>query len=423
MIDYAQIFGGSQRRDSPRNATRTSSQKENTQALLIDYWFIGPLVCLLCIGVVMTGSASIGISDKETNQPLYYLMRQISYIGVGLLLAFCVLQVRLSVWQRFGPYLLVGAIILLILVLIPGIGLQINGSARWINLGLVNLQPSEFAKLFFVIYLAGYLERRKEEIQKTLKGFLIPVVLLTMTSLLLFVEPDFGAIVVLAATVFGMLFLAGVRLLHFSIFVAVVVAALVIMSFSAPYRIERLVTFLNPWDDPFDSGFQLTQALIAFGRGEWFGVGLGSSVQKLFYLPEAHTDFVFAVIAEELGLAGSFIVIGLFSVVIWKIFCVASLAEKIENSFAAHLAYGIGLWLGLQVIINLGVNMGVLPTKGLTLPLMSYGGSSMVAVCVALAIVVRINHEVRCELCAFPAKYSKNRKNTRRAGQYSKKSR
>ncbi len=421
MINYAQIFSGVQQRDQSRSASRTSSPKDR-QSLVIDYWFIGPVICLLCIGVVMTGSASIGISDKEMNQPLYYLIRQIIYVGVGLLLAFCALQVRLSIWKKSGPYLLVGAIMLLILVVIPGIGLQINGSARWINLGVVNLQPSEFAKLFFVIYLAGYLERRKEEIRETLKGFLIPVVLLTMTSLLLFIEPDFGAIVVLAATVFGMLFLAGVRLSHFSIFVAVVVAALVAMAFSAPYRIERLVTFLNPWDDPFDSGFQLTQALIAFGRGEWFGVGLGSSVQKLFYLPEAHTDFVFAVIAEELGLAGSFIVIGLFSIVIWKIFCVAAQAEKIGNSFAAHLAYGIGLWLGLQVIINIGVNMGVLPTKGLTLPLMSYGGSSMVAVCVALAIVVRINHEVSGLLCASPTKFP-TKKNVRYAGQHSRRSR
>ncbi|NOX42204.1 MAG: putative lipid II flippase FtsW [Gammaproteobacteria bacterium] len=400
MINYAKIFDGFWQRKQPGSRStsqRSSSQNNKTQSLILDYWFVGSVVCLLCIGVVMTGSASIGISDKVMHQPLYFLTRQIAYVGVGLLLAFCVLQVRLSFWQKSGPFLLIGAITLLILVVVPGIGLQVNGSARWISLGFVNLQPSEFTKLFFIIYLSGYLVRRGEEIRETLKGFLIPIVLLTITSLLLFAEPDFGAVVVLSATVFGMLFLAGVRLLHFTVFVAVVIAALVGMAFSAPYRMQRLTTFLNPWDDPFNSGFQLTQALIAFGRGEWFGVGLGASVQKLFYLPEAHTDFVFAVIAEELGLAGSFIVIGLFSIVVWRILYVASQAEKIGNCFAAYLAYGIGLWLSLQVIINLGVNMGVLPTKGLTLPLMSYGGSSMVMVCISLAIVMRIFYEVHNE--------------------------
>jgi len=393
VINYAQIFNGLQQRDSSHKTGQVPVSKD-ANSLAVDYWFIGPVICLLCLGVVMTGSASIGISDKEMNQPLYFFIRQIMYVGIGLFTAFCVLQIPMSLWQKTGPYFLVAVIALLVLVMVPGIGSHINGSTRWISFGVANLQPSEFAKLFFIIYLAGYMVRRKDELRTTLKGFLIPVLLLTVTSFLLFIEPDFGAIVVLATTVFGMLFLAGVRLLHFSIFVAVVVIALVVMAFTEPYRIERLVTFLNPWDHPFDSGFQLTQALIAFGRGEWFGVGLGASVQKLFYLPEAHTDFVFAVIAEELGLAGSFVVIGLFAVVIWKIFCVGAQAEKIENYFAAHLAYGIGLLVSLQVIINLGVNMGVLPTKGLTLPLMSYGGSSMLSVCIALAMIVRIKYEV-----------------------------
>lgn len=374
------------------NQQRTNNKK--SLPLAIDYWFFGAVVCLLCIGMVMTGSASISVSDKETQQPLYYLMKQVVFVGIGVALASCVLYVRLSVWERAGPFLLVGAVALLAVVLVPGIGLEVKGSMRWISLGLVNLQPSELVKLFFIIYLAGYLVRRKEEISETLKGFLKPVALLTVTSLLLFAEPDFGAVVVLSVTVFGMLFLAGVRLSHFAVFVLVVLASLVMMAFSAPYRMERLTTFLNPWEDPFNSGFQLTQALIAFGRGEWFGVGLGGSVQKLFYLPEAHTDFVFAVIAEELGLFGSFVVITLFAIVIWRTFAVASMAEKSGSRFASYLAYGIGLWISIQTIINLGVNMGVLPTKGLTLPLMSYGGSSMITTCIAMALVMRIYYEL-----------------------------
>lgn len=377
-------------------ATRVNHRQGGTSPMFqsMDRWFVFSVVSLMCFGLVMTGSASIGISDRETQQPLYYVIRQMLYLGVGLVAALCVLNLRLSVWQRLGPYLLVGSMFLLVLVLVPGIGVQVKGSARWINLVMFNLQPSELAKLFFIIYLAGYLVRRNDEIRETLKGFLKPVVLLTLTSLLLFAEPDFGAVVVLSATVFGMLFLAGVRLLHFSVFVLVVVAALVAMAFSAPYRIERLTTFMNPWSDPFNSGFQLTQALIAFGRGEWFGVGLGGSVQKLFYLPEAHTDFVFAVIGEEFGLVGSIAVILLFSVMVWRIFRIAARAEQAGDKFAAYLSYGIGMWISLQAIINIGVNMGVLPTKGLTLPLMSYGGSSIVVVCMALAMVMRVNYEV-----------------------------
>ena len=388
MSSYVQIANSLSRRIGQR------SKKAGAQPFAIDYWFFGAVISLLCIGVVMTGSASISIAEREMQQPLYYLFRQLIYIGIGVVAAYCVLHIPLVFWEKTGPYFLVGAIALLVAVLVPGIGLQVNGSTRWINLGVANLQPSEFVKLFFVVYLAGYLVRRKKEIRETLKGFVKPVALLTITSLLLFAEPDFGAVVVLSATVFGMLFLAGVRLLHFSMFVFIVFSALVAMALSAPYRMERLTTFLNPWDDPFNSGFQLTQALIAFGRGEWLGVGLGGSVQKLFYLPEAHTDFVFAVIAEELGLLGSFVVIGLFSIVIWRTFTIASIAEQAGKRFAAYLAYGVGLWFSLQVIINLGVNMGVLPTKGLTLPLMSYGGSSMVSICLALALVMRVYHEI-----------------------------
>lgn len=388
MSSYVQIANSLSRRIGQR------SKKAGAQPFAIDYWFFGAVISLLCIGVVMTGSASISIAEREMQQPLYYLLRQLIYVGIGLVAAYCVLHIPLVFWEKTGPYFLVGAIALLVAVLVPGIGLQVNGSTRWINLGVANLQPSEFVKLFFVVYLAGYLVRRKKEIRETLKGFVKPVALLTITSLLLFAEPDFGAVVVLSATVFGMLFLAGVRLLHFSMFVFIVFSALVAMALSAPYRMERLTTFLNPWDDPFNSGFQLTQALIAFGRGEWLGVGLGGSVQKLFYLPEAHTDFVFAVIAEELGLLGSFVVIGLFSIVIWRTFTIASIAEQAGKRFAAYLAYGVGLWFSLQVIINLGVNMGVLPTKGLTLPLMSYGGSSMVSICLALALVMRVYHEI-----------------------------
>lgn len=360
-----------------------------------DYWLPGAALVLLALGWVMVGSSSITIAERELGQPFYYLLRQAVYIGVGLALSLAVLRTRLVYWEKAGAALLALGVGLLILVLIPGIGRQVNGSLRWLAFGPFNVQPSELVKLCVVVYMSGYLVRRGQDVNDSAHGFLRPMGIVAVIALLLLMEPDFGATVVIVSTVLGMLFLNGVRLRHFGALIALASAALAILAFTSPYRLQRLTTFLDPWADPYNSGFQLTQALIAFGRGEWFGVGLGGSVQKLFYLPEAHTDFLFAVLAEELGLAGACLVIGLFGVLVWRAFNLAKLADQAGQRFAALLAYGLGLWLALQSFINLGVNMGMLPTKGLTLPLMSYGGSSIVVSCVAVALLMRIDKEVR----------------------------
>ena len=299
--------------------------------------------------------------------------------------------------------LLLTAFALLLLVLVPGVGVEVNGASRWISVGLFRMQVSEPAKLFFIIYLASYLARHGEEVRTQISGFLKPLGLLAIAALLLLLEPDFGATVVLAAIVMGMIFMAGVKLLQFGGMLGLGAVLMAGMAVSSPYRMKRLTTFVDPWADPFDSGFQLTQSLIAIGRGEWFGVGLGASIQKLFYLPEAHTDFVFAVLAEELGLLGVCTVIALYAVLVWRAFVIAAQAVKAENFFASYLAYGIGIWFGLQSFINIGVNMGLLPTKGLTLPLMSYGGSSMVVMCAAVALLFRIDHETRCTAAGMSA--------------------
>ena len=292
---------------------------------------------------------------------------------------------------------------MLLLVLVPGVGVEVNGAARWINAGLFRMQVSEPAKLLFIIYLARYLARHGEEVRSRISGFIKPIGLLAIAALLLLLEPDFGATVVLTATVMGMIFMAGVKLLQFSGLLGGAGLLLASLAVSSPYRMNRLTTFMDPWADPFDSGFQLTQSLIAIGRGEWFGVGLGSSIQKLFYLPEAHTDFVFAVLAEELGLLGVCFVIVVYAVLVWRAFLIAAQAARAENLFAAYLAYGIGIWFGLQSFINIGVNMGLLPTKGLTLPLMSYGGSSMIVMCAAIALLLRVDYETRCTATGMSA--------------------
>lgn len=363
-----------------------------------DRWDYGLLVSALFLaglGLVMVASASVSIADKALSQPLYYFWRQAGNLGFALALAAVTLCVATPVWRRLGPVLLVLGIVLLAVLLLPGVGREVNGSTRWMRFGALNLQPSEVMRLFLVIYLAGYLVRRTEEVRSRLGGFLKPVVLLSLIAALLLLEPDYGATVVMFATALGMMFLAGVPLTIFFVWVLVTISFFACLVLAAPYRLERLLIFMNPWSDPYGSGFQLTQALIAIGRGEWFGVGLGASVQKLFYLPEAHTDFLFAVLAEELGLVGMLCVISLFAFIVIRAMQIGARAEKLGNPFCAYLAYGVGLLIALQSVINIGVNMGVLPTKGLTLPLMSYGGSSLVVSCVCVALLLRIDHELR----------------------------
>jgi len=358
---------------------------------VLDPWLLGAVLALLVLGLVMVASASISIAERQTGQPFYYLWRQTIFVAVGLLVSTVVLRTRLVYWERLGPVLLLFGLVLLVAVL--GLGREINGSTRWLGLGLFNLQPSELMKLFIVVYLAGYLVRRGEEVRRSVKGFLKPMLLVGLIGGLLLAEPDFGAAAVITATVLGMMFLGGVRLWQFGVLFTGILGAAAALVLAAPYRMARLTSFADPWADPFDSGFQLTQALIAFGRGEWWGVGLGGSVQKLFYLPEAHTDFLFAVLAEELGLVGVLAVVGLFTLLVWRAFVIGRRAQQAGSDFATYLSYGLGLWLGMQAFINLGVNMGVLPTKGLTLPLMSYGGSSIVVTCMACALLLRVSHE------------------------------
>ncbi len=298
--------------------------------------------------------------------------------------------------------------------MLPGIGVEVNGSTRWINLAVFRLQVSEPAKLLALIYMAGYLVRHGEEVRYTGAGFLKPLGLLLIAALLLLMEPDFGATVVLMTTALVMMFMAGVSLWKFGGLIAVAGTAFAALALLSPYRLQRLTAFIDPWNDPFNTDFQLTQSLIAIGRGEWFGVGLGASIQKLFYLPEAHTDFVFAVLAEELGLIGILVLLGLYALVVYRTYVIAARAEQGGNLFAAYLAYGIGTWLGMQAVINVGVNTGLLPTKGLTLPLLSYGGSSMLVTCIAIALLLRIDYETRCNVNSLPASGTEASKRRRR---------
>jgi cell division protein FtsW len=350
---------------------------------------------LLFIGLVMVCSASITVADSRLEQPLYFFIRQFAFAMVGLAVAWAFISVRLAVWQRIAPQLLMAGVAMLIMVLIPGIGREVNGSSRWLPLGPVNLQVAELIKLFAIIYIADYLQRHHGQLHVSFLKVLAPLTLLGIAALLLLLQPDMGSMVVIMSTVLAMLFLGGARLDVFATLIGVMGMLFAMLVWIAPYRLERLQSFMDPWADPFGSGFQLTQALIAFGRGDWFGVGLGSSMQKLFYLPEAHTDFLYSIIAEELGLVGAITVIVLFFIFIWRALAIGRAAEQAGQVFGAQIAYGIGIWLGLQACVNIGVNMGALPTKGLTLPLMSYGGSSLVIVCAAIALLFRVDMETR----------------------------
>lgn len=361
-----------------------------------DLILVMTIFALLGLGLIMVTSASIDMAQRHFHQPFYYTFRQCMGLTLGAFGALIVLMCPIQTWYRFAGFMMIAALALLVLVLIPGIGKVVNGSARWLNLGVSAFQVSEFAKLAVVIYLSSYIVRHREALRQEISGFIRPMALLSMVAVLLVLEPDFGATVVVMTTVLAMLFLAGVPLSQFLLLLALVGGVLGAVAISAPYRLERLASFLDPWAVPFDSGYQLTQALIAFGRGEWFGVGLGSSIQKLFYLPESHTDFVFAVLAEELGLMGALATLSLYILFVWRGMIIGLNAEKRGDRFAAFIAYGISFWIGLQTMINIGVNTGVLPTKGLTLPFLSYGGSSVSVIGVAVGLLLRVDYENRC---------------------------
>jgi cell division protein FtsW len=352
-------------------------------------------LALLLVGLVAISSASIEYAEWHFQNPWYHSQRHLMYLLAGIIAAVASYHVRTEFWQSTGWWWLFGALVLLILVLIPGVGREVNGSQRWLPLGPATLQPSEFAKLAVVIYLAGYMVRREHEMRHQWQGFLKPMAVLFATTLLLLFEPDFGATVIVAATAFGMLFLAGVKVGHFMVVVLGALGALAVLVISEPYRVKRLTAYTDPWADPYNTGFQLTQSLIAFGRGEWLGVGLGNSVQKLFYLPEAHTDFVFSIWAEETGFVGAVAVIGLFAALIGRIFWTGRKALLAGNDFGAYICYGVALIFSGQAFVNMGVSSGLLPTKGLTLPFVSYGGTSLIVCCAMLGLVLRIECDTR----------------------------
>jgi cell division protein FtsW len=373
----------------------TDARDERTMTPVIDGWLLGTAVLLLCFGLVMVASASMTVGDRLTGSPFYYVYRHIFAMGLGVVAALLCFQVSMAQWQKAGPLLVFFGLLLLVLVMVPGVGRTVNGATRWIPLGFFNLQSSEFVKLFMVLYIAGYLVRRQDEVARSFWGFAKPMLLLIITSSLILLQPDFGTTVVLFATALGMLFLGGVVLYQFAILISAAGLAGSALIFFSPYRWQRLTTFINPWDDPFNTDFQLTQALIAFGRGEITGVGLGNGIQKQFYLPEAHTDFIMAVVGEEFGLIGTLSVILLFAFITWRAFQIGGRAEERGERFSAYTAYGLGLWLGMQAFINIGVNVGMLPTKGLTLPFLSYGGNSIIVACLVVALLLRIDYETR----------------------------
>jgi len=376
-----------------RSATMPFPARLKTE-LQVDPVLLTIALSLLLGGFVILASASISISDNAAGNPFFYVQRQLLAAAIGTVAAGVCLIIPMRVWQSLSPVMLFAGLALLVLVLVPGIGYEVNGSKRWVRIGFMNLQVSEPARLCFLLYLGGYLVRRNKALREEFMGFLRPMLVLTLACILLLNEPDFGAALVLLATALAMMFVAGARIRDFLVFFSTAVIAMATLAVTSPYRMKRLTGFLDPWADPYNSGFQLTQSLIAIGRGEWFGVGLGDSVQKLFYLPEAHTDFVFAVFAEEFGLAGSLLLIALFFALLWRIFRLAMRAASAERFFEAYVAVGLGTWLGLQAFINVGVNMGLLPTKGLTLPLISYGRSSLIITMICIGLLLRIHHEL-----------------------------
>ena len=345
---------------------------------------------LLAVGLVMVASSSVEIADRATGDPLYYFKRQAIFAVLGVLAALLLTKIRLAYWENSGIALLFLMITLLVLVLVPGVGRTAYGSTRWLALGPLGIQVSEVVKLLLVLYLAGYMVKHGRQIVESFTGIVKPMLVLIVLLTLLLLEPDFGAAIVLLAITLGMFCLAGAKIWNFIFLLFASAVSMAAVAVSSPYRLERLTAFLNPWSDPFGSGFQLTQSLIAIGSGSWTGLGLGASVQKLFYLPKAHNDFVFAVIAQELGLVGVTMILLLFMVLVYRCFAIGRWVEKKGMKFGAQVCYGIGIWIGLQAFINIGVNMGVLPTKGLTLPLVSAGGSSLLVVCMAIGLVTRV---------------------------------
>ncbi len=356
------------------------------------------LVCvlgLLGLGFVMVASASLPIGTRDYADPFFFVVRHGIAVGLALLCGLICFAIPIQTWERSGIWLLLLGCALLLLVLVPGIGRTVNGATRWIPLGPFNLQPSELIKFVAVIYLSGYLVRRQLEVSSSLLGFIRPMVLIGFAASLIMVQPDFGTTAILIATVMALLLLGGAALWPLALLIATVTVGLVVLIWIEPYRLERVTSFINAFDDPFNTDYQLSHALIAMGRGEWLGVGLGNGIQKQFYLPEAHTDFLLAVIGEELGVLGVIAVILTFALITWRAFAIGARAQALGDDFAAYTAHGFGLLLGMQAFISAGVNTGLLPTKGLPLPFISYGSNALIVSVMMAALLIRIDFELR----------------------------
>jgi cell division protein FtsW len=376
----------------PQNAARRRLEGRLPE---LDYGLLLCSIGIAAFGFIMVASASLPVADNTYGSPFHFVVRH----GLALVLALGAGLVCFAIpvrwWERAGLMLFLVGLALLVLVLIPGLGRTANGATRWIPLGPLNLQSSEFMKFFAIVYVSGYLVRRQVDVAGSVLGFVRPMILMAVASALILAEPDFGTTAVMLATIMGLLFLGGVPAVNFAVLTAMVGAALGALIVYEPYRLQRLLNFTDPFADPFDKGFQLSQALIAFGRGEWVGVGLGHGIQKQFFLPEAHTDFIMSVVGEEFGFAGVALIILAFSFLVWRAFAIGARAHRQGDLFAAYLAHGLGLGLGLQAFINIGVNVGLLPTKGLTMPFMSYGSNSLIVALMAVGVLLRIDRTLR----------------------------
>lgn len=368
---------------------------ERDQQRDYDSVFLVLLLALLAIGLVMVTSASIPVADRMFGNPIYFTMRHLIYMGLGFACAIAVLNIPVHWWHQSNILLLALAVAALLAVLL--FGHSVNGAKRWLSVGPINIQAAEPAKLFFFVYLASYLVRRHDEVRDNMKGFLKPMLVLFLFAVLLLLQPDLGTVIVMFATAVVLLFLAGAKLWQFIVLMATGLLSVAVLIVYSEYRWRRVTAFLDPWADPFGSGYQLTQSLMAFGRGGFSGQGLGNSIQKLEYLPEAHTDFIFAIIAEEVGFLGVLGVIALLFLMVARILWIGRQAMLKHMHFHGFLALGMAIWFGFQTAVNVGVASGVLPTKGLTLPFVSYGGSSLIIMLIAAALVMRIDFEVRMD--------------------------
>lgn len=372
---------------------RLKEWRRTSQDWPVDYGLLAGLLLLMVVGVAMVASSSIAISEKRFDDPMHYFWRQLFSVGLGLGAAAVIFQFPLAFWRKRRGFIFIVGLVMLVLVLI--FGREINGSQRWLPLGLMNFQVSEFMKLAVVLFMAGYLDRHGHAVRESYEAVFRLALPFGIMAILLLMEPDFGSTFVIAVMLTGMLLISGAPWRFFVLTVLPIALLLVLMVMTSPYRLARVTNYLDPWADPFGQGYQLTQALIASGRGEWFGVGIGESVQKLLYLPDAHTDFLFSIYAEETGLIGVVALVLLYGLILWRCFRIGRKSFLKTEFFGGLIAYGVGIWIALQAIINMGVNLGLFPTKGLTLPLMSYGGSSVLILLAALAIVFRVDVETR----------------------------